>query len=207
MTVQTTFYLRKFYSCGGFNTPTHCVVTRGIKTECNHLMRTTYPDDCVGGVDWLPFRALLAAAIALIFISCAPSKLETQELTIIKADGTSIVVSAEVARTEAERNRGFMERRHIPDGTGMLFVFENDQILSFWMKNTPTPLSIAFISSDGRIKDIFDMTPYSLAPVQSSGYARYALEVPQGWFMRTGIQVGDRITGRVIGGEQLLGGL
>ena len=207
MTAQTTFYLRKFYSCGGFNTPTLCVVTRGIKTKCNHLMRTTYPDSCVGGVDWLPFRALFAAAIALIFISCAPSKWETQELTITKADGTRIAVSAEIARTEAERNRGFMERRHIPDGNGMLFVFENDQILSFWMKNTPSPLSIAFISSDGRIKDLFDMTPYSLAPVQSSGYARYALEVPQGWFVRTGIQVGDRITGRVIGGEQLLGGL
>ena len=207
MIAQTTFYLRKFYSCGGFNTPTLCVVTKGIKTECNHLMRTISPDACVGGIDWLPFRALFAAAIALIFISCAPSKLETQELTITKADGTRIAVSSEIARTEAERNRGFMERRHIPDGTGMLFVFENDQILSFWMKNTPTPLSIAFISSDGRIKDIFDMTPYSLAPVQSSGYARYALEVPQGWFVRTGIQVGDRITGRVIGGGQLLGGL
>lgn len=162
---------------------------------------------CTRTVSPLPFCTLFAVFTALIFISCAPSKLETQELTIIKADGTSIVVSAEVARTEAERNRGFMERRHIPDGTGMLFVFENDQILSFWMKNTPSPLSIAFISSDGRIKDIFDMTPYSLAPVQSSGYARYALEVPQDWFMRTGIQVGDRITGRVIGGEQLLGGL
>ena len=39
------------YLCGGFNTPTLCVVTKGIKAECNHLMRTTYPDACVGGVD------------------------------------------------------------------------------------------------------------------------------------------------------------
>ena len=37
-----------FYSCGGFNTPTPCVVTKGIKADCNHLMRTTYPDACVG---------------------------------------------------------------------------------------------------------------------------------------------------------------
>ncbi|QSH92839.1 transcriptional regulator [Treponema medium] len=36
------------YSCGGFNTPTLCVVTKGIKADCNHLMRTTYPDICVG---------------------------------------------------------------------------------------------------------------------------------------------------------------
>ncbi|MGP1459422.1 MAG: DUF192 domain-containing protein [Treponema sp.] len=135
----------------------------------------------------------IAAAFAVVFLSCAPSKLETKQLTISKADGTKVVVSAEIARTESERNRGFMERRHIPDGTGMLFVFENDQILSFWMKNTPTPLSIAYISSDGRIKDIFDMTPFSLAPVQSTGYARYALEVPQGWFTRAGVSAGDRV--------------
>ena len=61
------------------------------------------------------------------------------------------------------------------------------------MKNTPTPLSIAYISSDGSIKDIFDMTPFSLAPVQGSSYARYALEVPQGWFEKTGIKIGDRL--------------
>ena len=40
-----------FYSCGGFNTPTPCVVTKGIKADCNHLMRTTYPEACVGVVD------------------------------------------------------------------------------------------------------------------------------------------------------------
>ena len=39
------------YSCGGFNTPDACVVTKGIKADCNHLMRTTYPDARVGGVD------------------------------------------------------------------------------------------------------------------------------------------------------------
>ena len=56
-----------FDSCGGFNTPTLCVVTKGIKAECNHLMRTTYPDACVGGVDFIitavimniPFRILV----------------------------------------------------------------------------------------------------------------------------------------------------
>ena len=41
-----------FYSCGGFNTPTLCVVTKGIKAECNHLIRTTSLDACVGVVDF-----------------------------------------------------------------------------------------------------------------------------------------------------------
>ena len=76
----------------------------------------------------------------------------------------------------------------------MIFVFEKDQILSFWMKNTPHPLSIAFIDSNGKIRDIFQMTPYSLASVSSTTSVRYALEVPQGWFKKEGIKEGDYLT-------------
>ena len=86
-----------------------------------------------------------------------------------------------------------MYRKSIPFGTGMLFVFEKDQILSFWMKNTPHPLSIAYINSKGRIIDIFDMTPYSVNSIVSTAYSRYALEVPQGWFEKNGIKRGDFI--------------
>ncbi len=130
--------------------------------------------------------------VLAVNISCQ-SKLEKRNLTILKADGTAISVFAEIAIKPEDRNRGFMERKNIPQGTGMLFVFENDQILNFWMKNTPTPLSIAYISKDGKIKDILDMQPFSLADITSSGYVRYALEVPQGWFKKNGIAVGDAI--------------
>lgn len=73
----------------------------------------------------------------------------------------------------------------------MLFVYDDDQPLRFWMKNTPTPLSIAFIDRKGQIKDIFDMKPYNLNGVSSDGFVRYALEVPQGWFSRAGVSCGD----------------
>ena len=87
-----------------------------------------------------------------------------------------------------------MERKKIPDGTGMLFIFESDQILSFWMKNTPHPLSIAYIDSKGVIKNIYDMTPFSLSSITSTVSVRYALEVPQGWFKKNNIQEGDSIS-------------
>lgn len=126
--------------------------------------------------------------------SCSsPKKLPTKTYSIKKQDGSTVSVTAEIAQTENERNRGFMERKKIPDGTGMIFIFESDQILSFWMKNTPTPLSIAYIDSRGRIRDIFDMTPHSLSPVKSTVRVRYALEVPQGWFDRTGVKKGDTV--------------
>ena len=139
-------------------------------------------------------RILFISLIFCIFALgafCRNSNLEKKTLTLCKADGTELSVKAELAVKPEDRNFGFMERKNIPDGTGMLFIFEYDQILSFWMKNTPTPLSIAFITKDGKIKDIFDMQPFSTASKTSTGYVRYALEVPQGWYKKNGIKTGD----------------
>ncbi len=138
-------------------------------------------------------RALLFAA-ALFFISCASdAPMEIQTLTLKRSDGSTVSVRAEMARTDAQQSRGFMKRKRIPDGTGMLFVFAKDEVLSFWMMNTPHPLSIAYIDSSGRIRNIYDMTPFSLAPVKSTVSVRYALEVPRGWFDRVNIKVGDTL--------------
>jgi uncharacterized membrane protein (UPF0127 family) len=121
------------------------------------------------------------------------ARLETTELVILQKDGSSVPVLAEIARTDEQRRRGLMGRKSLADGEGMLFVFETDRILSFWMKDTLIPLSIAFIAYDGRILEIHDMESQSLRAVQSARSARYALEVPQGWFARTGIEAGDTI--------------
>lgn len=137
--------------------------------------------------------AFLVSFFILMICSCKSESLPIKKLEIQTASGEIVSVKAEIADSQESRQRGFMFRKNIPDGTGMLFVFENDQILQFWMKNTPHPLSIAYISSDGSIRDIFDMTPYSLSDVTSTGYVRYALEVPQGWFKKSGVAVGDRV--------------
>ena len=126
--------------------------------------------------------------------SCKSKKLPVIDITITRADGTTAIVKAEDAEKDEDRNHGFMERKNIPDGTGMLFVFDRDQILSFWMKNTPHPLSIAYIDSRGKIRNIYDMTPFSLTPIKSTSSVRYALEVPQGWFEKENINVGDIVS-------------
>lgn len=130
----------------------------------------------------------------LTITSCFAKKLPTKTITVTKKDGSHITVNAEIAIKPEDRNFGFMKRKKIPDGTGMLFVFDSDQILSFWMKDTPHPLSIAYIDSKGVIKDIFPMTPYSLSSIQSTVSVRYALEVPQGWFKKNNIKEGDKIS-------------
>lgn len=135
--------------------------------------------------------ALLFAFISLA--SCKSKKLPVKDIKIVRQDGTEFTVKAEIAEKPEDRNHGFMGRKTIPDGTGMLFVFEKDQILSFWMKNTPHPLSIAYIDSKGKIRNIFDMTPYSTASIVSTVSVRYALEVPQGWYKKNGITEGDTV--------------
>jgi len=124
-------------------------------------------------------------------ISCSSQKLPVEVITI-ERDGLIIAsVKAEIASTEEERAQGLMFRENLPDGEGMLFIFDRDQILSFWMKNTYIPLSIAYIAHDGRIIDIKNMYPNDETPVPSSRSVRYALEVPQNWFTRTGVKEGD----------------
>ena len=135
--------------------------------------------------------ALLFACISLA--SCKSKKLPVKDIKIVRQEGTEFTVKAEIAEKPEDRNHGFMGRKTIPDGTGMLFVFEKDQILSFWMKNTPHPLSIAYIDSKGKIRNIFDMTPYSTASIVSTVSVRYALEVPQGWYKKNGITEGDTV--------------
>lgn len=137
------------------------------------------------------FFTIILSFLIFTLESCDKSKLQKTKLTIEKSDGTKSFLVVEIAKTPKEREFGFMERKKIPNGTGMIFIFEQDQILSFWMKNTPHPLSIAYIDSNGKIRNLYDMTPFSLSPIVSTCSVRYALEVPQGWFEQEGIQIGD----------------
>jgi uncharacterized membrane protein (UPF0127 family) len=126
----------------------------------------------------------------------APEGGETFEkagLTIRRAGGSSLTIWAEIAKTWEQQEQGLMYRETLADGEGMLFVYTNDQIMRFWMKNTLVDLSIAFIAGDGRILEIRDMRKGDLSTVISSRSARYALEVPQGWFAREGIAPGDSL--------------
>ena len=131
----------------------------------------------------------------LVFSACSALALEFEEkdLSITNLDGKTIPIRVELARSIRELSKGYMGREHIPEGTGMLFMFKRDEKLSFWMKNTPTPLSIAFINSNGEIREIRNMTPFSRESVNSSEPVRYALEVPQGWFEKNNIGKGCTI--------------
>jgi len=101
-------------------------------------------------------------------------------------------VVAEVASTPDQRAEGLMYRESVPDGTGMLFVFEDNTSRSFWMQNTYVALDIAFLDPGFMVVDIQQMEPLTTDPHESAAPAMFALEVRKGWFAEKGIAAGAR---------------
>lgn len=102
-------------------------------------------------------------------------------------------IQAEIADTQQSREHGLMQRTHLCEHCGMLFVFEEAAKHGFWMKNTPLPLSIAFINAQGIIINIIEMQANTTTIHQAQEDALYALEMNRGWFAVRGIKRGDVI--------------
>jgi uncharacterized protein len=137
-------------------------------------------------IPWLP--ALLAFAS---LASPAADKHPMVELRIGEHR-----IAAEVAASEPARSLGLMHRKKpLADNAGMLFVFSAPGFHSMWMQNTYIPLSVAFIDERGVVLNIADMMPLTTHAHTAAGFARYALEMNQGWFAQRGIRAGATISG------------
>lgn len=130
-----------------------------------------------------------AAAASLTF-AVIPAWADTATLKIGKQ-----AVHAEIVNTPQGRERGLMGRESLCSQCGMLFVFDRADRYAFWMKNTPLPLSIAFIASNGSILNIEEMQPNTTNTHFSQGDALYALEMNSNWFAHHKIKPGDKVIG------------
>lgn len=116
-----------------------------------------------------------------------------ETLEIVTASGVH-TFSVELVANDADRAKGLMFRRELPDGQGMLFDFLRDQDISMWMQNTYISLDMIFINADGRIRRIAEnTTPLSTAIIPSGGPVRGVLEVIAGTARKFGIKPGDRV--------------
>jgi hypothetical protein len=97
----------------------------------------------------------------------------------------------EVAKTEEARQIGLMNRDSMAANQGMIFVFGQEQPLSFWMKNTRIALEILYLDAGGRVVSIHQMTPLSLSAVLSGAPAKYAIELNKATVQKAGVKVGD----------------
>jgi hypothetical protein len=116
---------------------------------------------------------------------------EPERNGVLPINVAGIELEVELAITPEEHMLGLMHRDTLEDNGGMLFVFPQERILSFWMKDTRIPLSIAFIKANGRIVQIESMKPYSLDTHVSREKVKYALEMKEGWFKAHKVKEGD----------------
>ena len=129
-------------------------------------------------------KIALLSVLFLIFISC-------QNETKAKIMINEKTYTVEVANTQEKRSKGLMFRKHLPENTGMLFVFSYEDYRYFYMKNTLIPLDIAFFDSQMKIVSIKQMEPLDETTVPSDKKAMYALEMNKGFFEKEKINVGD----------------
>jgi uncharacterized protein len=123
----------------------------------------------------------------------------TETIEIVGASGVH-PFSVEMAANDADRERGLMYRKSLPEGHGMLFDFGYPQSTAFWMHNTYIPLDIIFIAPDGHIIRIAENAkPMNDSLIPSGGLVRGVLELIGGTSRKLGIKAGDKVTGSIFG--------
>jgi uncharacterized protein len=141
---------------------------------------------------------VLASLLGLSLGSHAQSDAEGEpqtKLQRIKIAAGMHQIDAQVALTPEQRQIGLMWRKAMPMHEGMLFIFEQPSQQCFWMKNTLTPLTAAFVADDGTIVNLQDMKPQTTEPHCSTKPVRYVLEMNKGWFAKKGVKAGSKLVG------------
>ena len=141
------------------------------------------------------FSSLRMSIAVLACASLGQTQAQAQPGKSLQLSAGVHLIQVEVAATEEQREQGLMYREKMPVNAGMLFVFGSPATQCMWMKNTPLPLSVAFIDAGGKIVNIEDMQPHTLDSHCSTRTVpvRYALEMNLGWFRQRNIKPGMNI--------------
>jgi uncharacterized membrane protein (UPF0127 family) len=147
---------------------------------------------------------VVRAAFLLLFVSIGSCEKPAGDKPAARPAGTWVILRPEgrpearvrvkLARTDDERQRGLMFVRELPPDEGMLFLFDHEEIQSFWMKNTLIPLDMIFIDSRLEVVGVVENAkPLTLDARFVLAASRYVLEVNADWAARHGVSAGTRV--------------
>ena len=140
--------------------------------------------------------ATLLAGAALFAGGCGngAGSAATATLPTVPMKIGSKTYTLEIANDAAEREKGLMRRDAMAADHGMIFVFDDEQRLGFYMKNTRIPLDIIFLNNRGLVVSIKQMRPYDVSTTYADAPAKWAIELNQGQAAAAGVKVGDQLT-------------
>ncbi len=143
------------------------------------------------GSSFRAVHAVLAVSLLFWIFACGSGP----HVVISTKEGREYTVQVEIADTPTKRELGLQYRRDLAEDRGMLFLFPSEQVLSFWMKNTPIALDMLFINSQRKIVGIIEeAVPFSTTPLSVATPSQFVLEIPGGLSRRRGISVGDSVS-------------
>ncbi|MEN0060991.1 MAG: DUF192 domain-containing protein [Myxococcota bacterium] len=134
--------------------------------------------------------------IAFVLLACSskgPSVSANAGEAVLRFGEHELTV--EIVADNESRAQGLMHRKSMDENRGMLFIYPDEAVRQFWMKNTHIPLSIAFANRKGKIVTISDMEPFDLTRTSSFVPAKYAVETNVGWFDKREVKHGLVIEG------------
>jgi uncharacterized protein len=147
------------------------------------------------GAAWRFGPAFAGEPVAAVSESPPPPASVSASGEVVPLAFGAFTLQAHVADTPAERNHGLMAVTSLGADEGMVFVYPRARELTFWMKDTPLPLSIAYVGADGRVVHLADMQPFDTQVIPSNGVVLYAVEAHQGWFREHSVAVGAVVGG------------
>ncbi len=143
------------------------------------------------------FTAALLSVVLAMLGPAEAAGLPVQSVVIQSRNGPH-AFRMEIAADDASRERGLMFRTHLARNAGMLFDFRTTVMTAFWMKDTPLPLDMLFVRSDGTISTVAaNAVPYSTIPISSAEPVRAVIEINGGLAKSLDIEPGDRVTAAI----------
>jgi uncharacterized membrane protein (UPF0127 family) len=171
------------------------------------FMALVYAGSLINPGDFMPLHIFsaagrLRATACAVFLAACTLAVAAQDVAQMDLQRSTLSagmhqIEVQLATTPAQRQTGLMFRKEMPQGEGMLFIFEEPAQQCFWMKNTLLPLTAAFVADDGTIVNLADMKPQTTDSHCSQKPVRYVLEMNVGWFAKKGIKAGSRLRGPV----------